>query len=252
MTDSSRVLITGAAGAIGSALWPRLRGAYSVRLLDRDPLPEPPDDVEAVQADITDGAALGAAMDGVDAVVHLAGNRFATAGWDELLEPNLAGVSTVLESARGAGVRRVVLASSCHAAGMYDVEWTEGVDPGWLPRPCCPYGVSKVYAEAAGRWFADRSDLSVICLRFGAVTQEPFGPIGGPFWLSLDDMGRLVSGALRTDVKYGIYYGGSANARKRWNLEPGARDLGYHPEDDSANHEIDMSLPVPVCYAGSV
>lgn len=109
-----------------------------------------------------------------------------------------------------------------------------------------------MYGEAAGRWFADRTDLSVICLRFGAVTETPLGPVGGPFWLSFGDLGRLVRGALSTDVKYGIYYGGSANARDRWNLAAAARDLGYHPEDDSSDYEIDMSLPLPACYIGSV
>lgn len=249
---SSVVLITGAGGSVGSALWPRLRASVPVRLLDLASLRDLPSGVQAVQADITDAAALRAAMDGVSAVVHLAGNRYATAAWEELVQPNLVGVHSVLAAALDAGVPRVVLASSCHAAGMYDVERTPRVDPSWLPRPCCPYGVSKVYAEAAGRWFADRTDLSVICLRFGAVTELPYGPIGGPFWLSHDDLGRLVRGALSTSVKYGIYYGGSANARERWNLEPGVRDLGYDPQDDSADHEIDMSLPGPVCYAGSV
>lgn len=254
MTSRPLVLITGAAGGVGSALWPRLLDAYDVRLFDRAEPAGVPAAVSTIRGDITDRAALAAAVDGVSAVVHLAGNRFASATWDELVDPNLIGVYRVLEAAAAAGVGRVVLASSCHAAGMYDVERASGVDPAWLPRPCCPYGVSKVYAETAGRWFAEHTDLSVIALRLGAVTERPVSAVGVPFWLSFDDLARLVAGALRTEVNYGVYYGGSANARERWNLQPGERDLGYVAHDDSAEHldEIDLSVPIPACYTGSV
>jgi uronate dehydrogenase len=186
--------------------------------------------------------------------VHLAGNRFANATWDELVQPNLIGVHTVLAAAQEAGVPRVVLASSCHASGLHDVEHVQGVDPAWLPRPCCPYGVSKVYAETAGRHLAERTELQVIGLRLGAVSDVPQGAIGAEFWLSLPDLAALVTGALETEVKYGVYYGGSANVRERWNLAPGERDLGYRPVDDSAEHadRIDLSIPGPDCYFGAV
>lgn len=250
----SRLLITGAAGGVGSALWPQLRDAYELRLFDLAPTAGSPSDVETVIGDITDGDALRAAMSGVSAVVHLAGNRFASATWAELVQPNLVGVHAVLAAAEDVGVPRVVLASSCHASGLYDVERVSGVDPTWLPRPCCPYGVSKVYAETAARFFAERTELQAICLRLGAVSERPVGAIGVPFWLSHGDLARAFVGALGTTVRYGTYFAGSANARTRWNLEPGERDLGFVPVDNSADHlaEIDFAVPGPDCYRGAV
>lgn len=252
--SAPRVLVTGAAGGVGSALWPQLRAEFDLRLFDRDAIVDAPSEVEVVVGDVTDHDDLRAAMSGVAAVVHLAGNRFATAPWAELVQPNIVGVQTVLAAAEQAGVTRVVLASSCHASGGYDAQRVRRVDPAWLPRPCCPYGVSKVFAETAGRWFAEHTELQVLSLRLGAVSQVPYSAIGVPFWLSLGDLFRIVSGALHTTVKSGTYLAGSANARDRWNLEPGERDLGFVPLDDSADYlsQIDFSVPVPDCYRDAV
>jgi nucleoside-diphosphate-sugar epimerase len=247
------VLITGAAGGIGRALWPALTDEFQVRLLDVTPVPDA-GNVECITADITDHAAITDALQGVHAVVHLAANRFPTAPWDQLIGPNVVGQHTVLSAAAEVGVPRVVLASSCHASGRYDVDRIEHVDPTWPPRPCCPYGVTKVFGESAGRLLSETAGLQVIALRFGAVQQRPYGRLDSQFWLSLDDMRRIVIGALHTDVPYGVYWAGSRNVIARWNLEPSERDLGFVPLDDSADFrdDIDESIPVLPCYEGSV
>jgi uronate dehydrogenase len=248
----SRLLLTGAAGGIGGVLAPHLRERYDVVLLDRV-APAETGGLPVVIADIADADAMAEAMSGCDAVVHMAGNRFPTATWPELVTPNLVGGHTVLSVAADVGVRRVVFASSCHASGQHDVEHIAQVDPRWAARPCCGYGATKVYGESVGRLIADTTDTSVVALRLGAVAERPYFPVAIPFWLSLGDLLSLVDASLTADVRYGVYYGGSANARERWNLQLGVDEIGYVPQDDSADHldNIDYSVTGALCYAGA-
>src|SRR5215472_14560903 len=111
---TDRVLITGAAGAIGTALRNGLRSAWRLRLTDSRPIADPASNEECITADISDRAAIERMMPGVAAVVHLAG-----VGGDYSLEDlwrvNSRGLFDVFESARLAGVQRIVFASSNHA-----------------------------------------------------------------------------------------------------------------------------------------
>ncbi len=115
----NRILITGAAGKIGSTLREGLRGRYAVlRLSDIAPLDPARAGEEIVRADLADLAEVEAAMQGVDCVVHLG----AIAGedtWDKILPNNVVGTWNVFEAARRQGVRRVIYASSHHAVGFY-------------------------------------------------------------------------------------------------------------------------------------
>lgn len=247
------VVVTGAAGGVGQALVPRLPPDVELRLLDRVPVPDPAGAV-CITGDVTDPEVLAEALPGADVIIHLAGERRTIASWQELTTPNLVGQHTLLAEAAAHGVAKVVLASSCHAAGQYDIERTPRVDPSWPARPCCRYGVSKAYGETAGRYAADRLGLQVIALRLGAVAPVPLGSVGAAFWLSLDDLGRVVRGALQATTRYGVYYAGSANVRERWNLEPGERDLGFVPQDDSQDYldQIDRTLGGPPCSLAAV
>ena len=166
-----RVLITGARGRIGTVLRPALRdGLEELRLSD---LSEPDDLVSPetfVAADLTDQAAVQAAVDGVDAVVHLGAVPTETA-FEAIAGPNLHGAFHVFEACRRAGVRRVVYASSNHATGMYAPgEPLDGAQP---PRPDGLYGASKVWGEALGRLYVDKFGLEVVCLRIGSFQPRP-------------------------------------------------------------------------------
>jgi len=75
MDHISRILVTGATGAVGPLVVKALHDAgYSIRTLSIDPPPPGiwPDDVEARVGDVTDVSVVRAATDGVDAVVHMA------------------------------------------------------------------------------------------------------------------------------------------------------------------------------------
>ena len=111
------ILITGAAGKIGTMLRPRLaRPGRTLRLLDIAPLTAGPGE-EVIQASVTDAAAMAAASQGADAVIHLGGIP-GEAPWPEILEVNIDGTYQVFEAARRAGVGRVIFASSNHAVGF--------------------------------------------------------------------------------------------------------------------------------------
>lgn len=222
------VLITGAAGRIGTVLRRGLPPlGWPLRLLDAVPMPGEPD---AVCADIRDEPRLLAALAGVQAVVHLAGlpreDRF-----DRILAANIEGSYRVFEAARLAGVPRVVYASSNHAVGFTPRQPLVGVDV--PPRPDTLNGLSKVYGEALGRLYADKYGLQVACLRIGSCFERPTTVRQLSTWLSHGDAVRLVHACLTApDLDYAVAYGVSANTRGWWDLQP-ALALGYRPADDA-------------------
>ena len=115
-----RVLITGAAGRIGKALCDGLRDRYKLRLMyHRTTLPAVAGE-EVFQGAITDMEFLARAVDGVDAIVHMAGNPNVSATWEEVLEANVKGTYCLYEAAHRQGVARVVFASTNHVTGFYE------------------------------------------------------------------------------------------------------------------------------------
>jgi uronate dehydrogenase len=228
-----RVLVTGAAGRIGTVLRAGLE--FDLRLTD---VVEPDGLTEAerfVPADLTDAAAVDRVVDGVDAVVHL-GAVPDEAAFDELAGPNLHGTFHVFDACRRFGARRVVFASSNHATGMYPVG--EPLDATWVPRPDGLYGASKVWGEALGRMFAERFGLEVVCLRIGSFRERPTQRRELATWLSHGDTVRLVRAALTApDVRFEIVYGASANTRAWWPL---TGRLGYAPQDDAEAYAAEI------------
>lgn len=234
-TAHGRVLVTGAAGTIGGFLRVGLRRPGRVlRLTDIVPIED--GDEEIGYADLTDAAAVAEACTGVDAIVHLGGIG-TEAPLDDLMRVNVSGTANVLEGARMAGVSRVVLASSSHAAGFYtraDVPpGADGLPDGLPPRPDSLYGWSKAAAEALGALYHDRFGIDVIALRIGTCAVRPVHARGLSTWLSPDDAARLVEACLSApDPGFGVVWGISANTRRWWSLA-GACRLGYRPRDDA-------------------
>jgi uronate dehydrogenase len=225
------VLLTGAAGAIGSHLRAPLRAAArELRISDARPLEAQAGNEVVVPADLADEAAVLAAADGADAVVHLGGIP-SEGSFGELLGPNFVGTRNVFEAARRGGARRVVYASSNHATGMYaSGHPLRGTEP---VRPDSLYGVSKAFGEALGRMYADKFGLEVVCLRIGTFAERPQVARELSTWLSPADMTRLALAALTAgDVEFTVVYGVSANRRSWWDPEPG-HAIGYQPQDDA-------------------
>jgi len=236
-----RVLLLGAAGGIGSAIREGLAGRYGLmRLADIASLPPARQGEQIVHADLLDILSLVAAMTGIDTVVHMAGVPVEpeTKAWEQVLPANIIGVHNLFEAARLAGVKRVLFASSHHAAGFHrrDTPTAETL----VPRPDSYYGVSKVFGEAMGRMYADKFGLQVLSLRIGAYRDAPGDPRQLSVWISPRDMVELVRcGIEAPDFGYETVYGVSANTRKFWD-NSGVAFLGYAPVDNAEDWAVEV------------
>ena len=236
-----KVLITGAAGRIGRVLRDSLKAEYDLRLLyHRTVLPAEPGEEVHIAA-ITDLDAMVKAVDGMDAVVHMAGNPSTRATFEEALEANIRGTYCIYEAARRTGAGRVVFASTNHVTGYYEKEGVP-VAPDMPVRPDSYYGTSKAFGEALGRYYVDAFGLAVICLRIGsfqpeeAVRKRKSDRILST-WVSHRDTVQLVRRSIETEsVKYGVYYGISNNTRAYWDTQNAREELGYAPEDNAENY----------------
>ena len=180
------LLVTGAAGFIGSHVVDRLRAdGRAVRAVDRA-------DGDLATAD------LDPLLDGVDTVVHLAARPGVRPSWDEFesyVADNVVGTERLLAAAARAGrVERFVYASSSSVYGnALSYPTTEDA----LPAPVSPYGVTKLAGEHLCRAF----DVPVVVLRYFTV----YGP------RQRGDMAfhRMIAGALGHGAPFPLYGDGS-------------------------------------------
>ena len=226
-----RVIITGAAGAIGTAIAAHLPGAWELARTDL----RAADGLTVL--DVTDLDACASMFTGADAVVHLAGNPDPSASWADLHDPNLEGVRVVAVAAARAQVRRLVLASSLQAlSARPSREQLRAGDP---PRPANLYGATKAWAEAVGSWIAASTATTVVALRIGYFSEaRPGGaddiPDNRAAWLSARDAAELVRAAVEGPVHdFTIVCGVSANRHPKALAGSAERVLGYRPIDDA-------------------
>jgi nucleoside-diphosphate-sugar epimerase len=234
------LLITGAAGRIGTALRPLLRPTHQLRLVDLNALPEPTvGDEDFLQADAADLAAMEQACRGVDAVLHLAGQPNTAATWAEVRQANVEATYSVFEAARRAGVKKVVFASTNHVMGYLNLEGARPIGIEGAVRPDSLYGVSKAFGEVLARYFSDAFDMSMICLRIGWFTpRQPTARGLQPLWISTRDLAQVVERCLETPRRFGIYNATSNNSMRVWDLQATIRELGYAPLDDVTRLEL--------------
>jgi uronate dehydrogenase len=250
MTQAT-VLVTGMSGLIGGAVRERLQPRYALRALNRRPVAGIP----VHQADIADLAAIEPAFAGVDAVVHLAAFAHGNATWDEILRHNVIGTYNVFEAARRRGVRRIVYASSgatvsaCEreapfdalAAGRYDAvgAWPTLTHESAL-RPNGLYGCSKVWGEALARHYSDAYQMSVICLRIGAVNREdrPQAPRDFSVWCSQRDVAQMIERCLAAPatVRFDVFFVVSDNRWSYRDIDHARVVVGYEPQDRAEDY----------------
>ena len=225
------VLVTGAAGGIGSRLRKLLRGIYpQLRWSDIRRPPDLASDETFVQADLADLAQVENAVAGADGIVHLGGVSVEHP-WDAVLSANIIGCYNLFEAARRQKVKRVVFASSNHAVGFYPRKRRIGVDA--PVRPDSRYGVSKAFGEAIGSLYAYKHGLRVTCLRIGNFGDAPVDHRRLAIWLKPEDLVALVRiGLEHPNIRFEIFFGISDNERGWWDNEAAFR-YGYRPQGKS-------------------
>jgi uronate dehydrogenase len=233
-----RVLITGAAGRIGSSFAEHAHRQYDLRLMVReDDDPAPIEGYgEVVTGELADLDRLKHLFTGVDTVVHLAADPSPNAIWDSVIANNITGTYHVFVAAKAAGVRRVIYASSIHAVSGYPVDLqvksNDPVNPGDL------YGVSKCFGEALARYMAEQEGVSAIAIRIGAFQPESAAEKPDSLhmldaWVSHRDLNQLIERCIDAQaLRFAIFAGLSDNRFKRMDITDARELVGYRPQDD--------------------
>ena len=247
------IAITGATGNVGRQAIEAV-GDENCRLFSHSEH----EDIDTETFDIADHDAFVDALDGVDVLIHLAANPSPRADWEAVRGANVDGVYNAFEAAVRNDLERVVFASSNHAVngdtivGPNRVETTDGdpdiVRPDGASSPDSYYGVSKVFGEAMGKYYARRYGLEVVSLRVGwllsadelqAVCAERDGAgerYARAMWLSEGDCRRALEASVNASLSRPAVtaHGISNNSDRFLSLAETMHELEYRPRDDSS------------------
>lgn len=191
-----KIVVTGAAGFIGSHTCERLVGAghqvvgidsFDSYLYPAEPKRKnaaelraklPADKFSLEELNICDAEAIGAVLNSsVDVLCHLAalaGVRPSLVEPQKYIRTNLEGTTTLYEACRLAGINRVVFASSSSVYGVREVgtEAQSFQESDLCLTPASPYAATKRSGELLSSTYRDLYGLGISCLRFFTV----FGP----------------------------------------------------------------------------
>ncbi|WP_022793327.1 NAD-dependent epimerase/dehydratase family protein [Marinococcus halotolerans] len=228
-----KVLLTGAAGTIGTVLRSYLSKRFDIVLTDAKAPEDLTSEETFMEADITNKAEVRELMHGVDAVIHLGGIPVEV-DFESIEQVNITGTFHVMEAAAEAGVERLIFASSIHAVGFYPAdEWVDEASP---VRPDTLYGVSKAYGEALGRYYHDKFGLKGIGVRICNFQDRPASEHDLENWFSPRDAERLFEAALTCALpEYLIVYGISNNTRAKFK-NTRAKEIGYEPGENAEDY----------------
>lgn len=178
----SKYIVTGGAGFIGSNIVEELvKRGEEVKIIDdlsagsKANIRPVLDKIELVQDSITNYSCLKREFPGYDYVIHQAADVSVQASIEDPIgttKTNVLGTVNVLSAAKDAGIRRVVIASSCAVYG----EQQSAISENATLKPMSPYAVSKLSAENYAKLFADAYGIETVCLRYFNV----FGPKQNP------------------------------------------------------------------------
>jgi len=247
-----RILLTGSSGRIGRGVTAELvRRGHDVRGFDLMPTPGLAD---MVVGTLTDRAGIDRAMQGRDTLIHLAATPDDDDFEARIVPNNIIGLHHVMESARAAGVQRMVLASSSQ------LHWFDRLS-GHLPvteaTPITPrywYGASKAFLEAAGKAFFLNFGIDVVAVRLGWCprTTKQVQEILAADWakdvyLSFADAGRFFALAVESPKKLGyetLFCASRSLQSPHFDLTKAREVLGYEPQDEWPIGAEDL-LPKP-------
>lgn len=235
-----RVLVTGAAGRIGSFFSEHACDRYDLRLMIRGD-EDKADEIRAFgdvrQCRLEDLEGLTNLCRGIDTVLHLAADHRIHAPWEELLPHNIIGTYNIFEAARANHCRRIVYASSINAINAFgpdlQVRSDDPVNPANL------YGVSKCFGEALCRLYANRDWGSCIALRIGAFQsleslRNPALKMPPNVVITPRDLHQLIVRCIDDEkLQFAIFHGMSNNRHNRYDISDARELLAYEPEDDA-------------------
>jgi uronate dehydrogenase len=236
-SENLKILVTGAAGAVGSRVVEALleRG-HCVRGLD---IRKARVAVEHITKSVTDLQGLRVAAAGMDVIVHTAGVPERQEFGASLVPNNIVGTHNVFEVARLEGVKRVVNTSSVRVVGGLD--WGTGrigLEQGFVPGD--HYGISKVTGEVIGEMYSRRFGIAVVSVRLGWFVRNQAEadamaslPMGKRIYISHDDAKDFYVRAIeRPGIEHAVVYVTSLNSEdSAFDLEPARRIFGYAPKD---------------------
>jgi len=240
-----KILLTGAAGGIGSAFFRATAHQYTFRIADQqmDSLDEEGrQGHEVYPLDVADLDACQQARRGIDTVVHLAAATNPDADfYFTLLHTNIEGTYNIFRAAKDQGCQRVIFASSAQVVAGYPPDVQLHLDS--PARPMNMYGVSKCFGEAVASYFAHAEGLSSIVIRIGSydvnadnanwLRQAPH-PLHLSGYVSERDLNHLLVRCIETpDVPFALVHGISNNRFKRLDITAARERFGYAPQDDA-------------------
>jgi UDP-glucose 4-epimerase len=203
----SKVLVTGGAGYIGAHVAAELlKSGYGIRIYDdfSNGLHRRVDGKfrDIVDGDMLDRVKLLAALDGIDAVIHLAAKKAVEESVKDPLkyyENNVGGTLNLLGAMAAKGVKQLVYSSSAAVYSPNDKEAVLEDDP---TAPLSPYGASKLLAEQLISSVGSAEQISNISLRYFNVVGSNIAEFGDN---SKDNLVPKVFLALKNGKRPQIY-----------------------------------------------
>jgi len=262
--NKRKVVVTGASGTIAGVLLPALREHYELTLLDNqksDKHGNAIDDIQLVDLLDKDRDRYRQHFTGADAVIHCAYYRIHDQGDDIYFSSELANLQltyNVYQVAWEEKVRRLVAASTNHAADLYENYALDGAVPMVRPNENGSdnwYGWAKIAFEQIGQVFASGlthsgRPLENVQIRIGGpretdVAAAPLGDLRRmrralAVYISQRDLAQLFIKSIEAaDIRdalglpFQIFYGISANPHAIWSIANARRVIGYAPQDNS-------------------
>ncbi|MEE1865858.1 NAD-dependent epimerase/dehydratase family protein [Pseudomonas auratipiscis] len=237
-----KLLITGAAGRVGTLLRPILLDDYELRLCDLAPIDNLREGEEALIGDLADPAIANAAIQGTVGVVHLAAAVAADIAFAATINPNYFAVLNLLEACREFGVRRFIFASSHHAVGLHPISeepYTANADIA----PDGFYGLSKAFGEAACSLYAHRFGIDCLVIRIGNADPQVVDGRRERLWISASDLVQMIRLGLEEQGEpFKVVYGIS-NCPQPLLKNDEAFERRYRPIDSSSRNHSETYRP---------
>ncbi|RVU84150.1 NAD(P)-dependent oxidoreductase [Leucothrix sargassi] len=236
----SRILLTGAAGGLGTVLRETLQGWKDViRVSDINSIDDLKEGEESVQCDLSDLDAVMALVKDCDGIVHLGGQSLENT-FDNILDANIRGTYNIYEAARKQGVKRILFASSNHVIGFH--ESGEQLDANSQMRPDSIYGVSKAYGEMLASYYYDMFGIETAAVRIGSCFPKPVNRRMLSTWMSYDDFTDLIKKVFEVEkLGFSVVYGVSDNPDSWWDNRLAAH-IGWTPKDSSQPYANDKHI----------